>query len=530
MLAALRERTSLERAGSFLALLILIIGYICWRSQWAALPFYWDEAWVYAPAVRAMSAAGPSMFPDAIDPSLSRGHPLLFHFIAAVWARIFGNDAMSLHAFALVISVALLFAVYFIGRSLCNGPTGLVMAATLLAHEGFLAQGGLLLPELMLALWVVLAWFFFLRKQWPGYILFGSLALLTKEAGLVLVLALTTWRTWTLITTKETDRRAQLRELGLTLLPLIPFAGHFAIQYMTFGWVLFPQHIALITPGLKDVAYKSRLIFTAVFEEQGRFFLTLAYCLLPLIYWKRGNPVLRMITAVLYVASIKALWGRWPLPFIPEPLSTLFLLAAIFLLFHSPYDRSLPDKTPGPGSAFVFVVAFWAFCAMNFYTDRYLLMLHPILIIGGGLLLWQMLSAVPRWVFHLVMWAGVLAQAFLIGADDKVGDTRMSHIDAIIVEQNMVGHLERMGLYRSSILTDFMNKAYLTDPRAGYLRSEKIFTLVTTETEQGTDLVIVSNSSSDDISSHGGRVLHREEKGHAWIELRAGSTYPRIDQ
>jgi hypothetical protein len=62
--------------------------------------FFWDEAWGYAPALKSMAQAGPSLLPGSISTDLSRGHPLLFHFLGGVWIKIFGETNLSLHAYA----------------------------------------------------------------------------------------------------------------------------------------------------------------------------------------------------------------------------------------------------------------------------------------------------------------------------------------------------------------------------------------------------------------------------------------------
>ncbi|MBX2972843.1 MAG: glycosyltransferase family 39 protein [Flavobacteriales bacterium] len=520
MPAEAQGRVTLLRDRSFPALLLLIAGYVIWRAQWMDVPFYWDEAWVYAPAVRAMLANGPSLLPDAIDVSLSRGHPLLFHFLAAVWATVFGGSATSLHVFALVVSVALLVSVYLIGRSWSDGLTALAMTALLLGHEGFLAQSGLLLPELMLALWTVLAWHCFLRRRWLAYFLFGSCALLTKEAGIVLILALAAWQVLLVACGEGDERKAHLRVLLISLTPLIPFAAHFTIQYILFGWVFFPEHVALLTPGLRDVAYKSRLIFLAVFEDQGRIVFTFAFSFLPLMFWKAGRPLQRIAAAVLYIAAIKSLWGRWPIPFIPEPLSSLLIMAALFFVFHFLYRRSDPTSPSAPAVAYLFVIAFWSFCALNFYTNRYLLTLHPIIIIGAGCLLWHSMQGLPRWTLSAVMWSCVIAQAWFIAAYDDVGDAHLSYLDAIAVEREMIAHLEQQGLHNAPILTDFTSMIYLTDMGAGYLGQGRPFTQVTTDPDAKATYAVVSNTSRTEIPSDGFTTTHRVSLGKAWIELR----------
>src|SRR5271170_3215814 len=87
--------------------LVLIVFILC-KIPHLHYPYYWDESWPYAVAIRDMYLHGVSLMPTAIDPELSRGHPLFFHAIAAIWMHIFGNSHISMHSFALTISVLFL--------------------------------------------------------------------------------------------------------------------------------------------------------------------------------------------------------------------------------------------------------------------------------------------------------------------------------------------------------------------------------------------------------------------------------------
>ena len=84
---------------------VLLVGFVGTKAAYLSLPYYWDEAWVYAPAIHKMHASGPSLLPDNISTSLSRGHPLMFHFLGSLWLSVFGPSRESSHAFVLVTAV-----------------------------------------------------------------------------------------------------------------------------------------------------------------------------------------------------------------------------------------------------------------------------------------------------------------------------------------------------------------------------------------------------------------------------------------
>ena len=71
-----------------ITVILAIIAFIIYKMPHLSLPYYWDEAWVYGPAVRLMEQTGLSLLPDALPVYYSRGHPLLFHFLGASWIKI----------------------------------------------------------------------------------------------------------------------------------------------------------------------------------------------------------------------------------------------------------------------------------------------------------------------------------------------------------------------------------------------------------------------------------------------------------
>src|SRR6188508_3339693 len=94
--------------------LVVVIVFIYFKLQHLPLPYFWDEAWVYAPAVNHLYQHKLSLLPDAMPVDLSRGHPPLFHFLAACWQKLFGASIPSTPAFAVTVSVALLSVLFYL--------------------------------------------------------------------------------------------------------------------------------------------------------------------------------------------------------------------------------------------------------------------------------------------------------------------------------------------------------------------------------------------------------------------------------
>ena len=66
--------------GDFLknrwVLIVVLVVLVMFKIPHILVPFYWDESWPYVPAIKEMYRNGISLLPGAIDPNLSRGHPL----------------------------------------------------------------------------------------------------------------------------------------------------------------------------------------------------------------------------------------------------------------------------------------------------------------------------------------------------------------------------------------------------------------------------------------------------------------------
>jgi 4-amino-4-deoxy-L-arabinose transferase-like glycosyltransferase len=141
-------------------LILVLIAFIACKIPHLFYPYYWDESSPYAPAIKEMCKQGIGLLPGSLDPALSRGHPLFFHAVAALWMRLFGPSHVAMHSFALLIAVLFLIAIYEVATHLYNQRTAvfaLLLAGTQLT---FFIQASFVLMEIMLALQVFLTLYF----------------------------------------------------------------------------------------------------------------------------------------------------------------------------------------------------------------------------------------------------------------------------------------------------------------------------------------------------------------------------------
>ena len=166
-------------------LLLVLVVFVCFKIPHLHFPFYCDEAWVYAPAVKTMAINGPSLMPGSIPDAYSRGHPLFFHFLCSLWIRCFGFSNIAVHSFPLLLSIVFLTALYECCFRLFGRREAILAILLVSMHVLFFVQSSYVLPEILVALLAFLSLYFYSRDR----VLLTSIALLmlffTKEGGLV---------------------------------------------------------------------------------------------------------------------------------------------------------------------------------------------------------------------------------------------------------------------------------------------------------------------------------------------------------
>ena len=131
----------------FIALLV----FIFYKIPHLYEPLFWDEVGVYGRSVFALIDTEIGFQPKYLEPTMSRGHPMLYVYLTASFTKLFGSNVFAMHLFNLCVSVALLISIFYIGSKLWTKKVGLFAALLLVAQPLFIAQSVLVFPEMMLA-------------------------------------------------------------------------------------------------------------------------------------------------------------------------------------------------------------------------------------------------------------------------------------------------------------------------------------------------------------------------------------------
>lgn len=406
---------------NFLSLFLLLAAFCACKFSWLSHPYFWDEAWSYGHAIHQFAQQRLSISPAALDPELSRGHPLLFYFSAASWLQITDNQLFYGHLFALIVSVLTAGSVWHIARRLSGAWAAGAVLAALLVSQMFFALSTRLYPEMMVALFSMLALWSFFQKQMGLTVLWCGLLLFTKESGVATVAALFAFSLWR----HRGLGRAFWKDAAVLALPVLLVLGWFYWQYMVRGWWLFPEHTGMM---VRDASK----VFSNFFQQ----FWTLVF--------NDGRSVL-LVSALLAVV-----WQRWQrIPIRPELLQFMGLM-------------------------WLFIGAYLAFTAANFQTERYLVVPLVAFVLTAVLWVWEVFAAQPSWRAGLLA-AYMVSQLFLMKFPLRENETSTGYLPMLRTWQAGVQWCEQQQMQQDTLWSYFLMRYYMTDPNLGYLSENKPF-------------------------------------------------------
>lgn len=403
-----------------IGLLVITWAFLLSRLWLLNLPLFWDELGVYGQSVFHLADNQICPTPSCLPPILSRGHPMLYVFLNAVWTEISGLSIPSLRLFNLLISLGLLAFVYRITSRHWNPQAGLMAASILAIQPLFAIQSVMILPEMMLAFFVtgmIGAWF---KRSWVWYILLGLGAVWTKETGIVVPLALMSTRVLQSLFRKETT--GLLADLALISAPLVGFFAFLALQKAQLGWFLFPYHESLIdlTPGA--VVFKLQEFVEFLLLQQGRW------------TW---------MLVLLLVLAMRLLQGKgdWLSDLTNNPRTLTLVIVVLSLLL---------------------------FSSLNAYMNRYLLLCFPLcsILVAAGL---QQIGLKPR----IALWGLLCAIPVLHNSSEFNYDEDESLVNQVNLIQQAVEWIEQRDDL-TSVKVNFPGYYAFQDPRYGYLSGQPI--------------------------------------------------------
>lgn len=195
---------------------LLFLGLLILHYPLLRLPYFWDEAGYYIPAALDFYRHGLLIPHD----TLPTGHtPLLSIYLGAAWSA-FGFSPLVTRSAMILVAAATVFSTYALGRRVASRETGVWAAVLLALMPLFFAQSSLAFLDLTAALFTTLAIISALDDRWRVFALTASLAVLSKETAVVVLLPI-----WAFMAFRRKERRRSAW-LGsaVPLAPLIAWA------------------------------------------------------------------------------------------------------------------------------------------------------------------------------------------------------------------------------------------------------------------------------------------------------------------
>lgn len=481
--------------------LLLILAFIALKTPALIYPYFWDESWSYAPGVRLMFQHGPSLSPSAIDTFYSRGHPLLFYASAASWMLVWGKSAYSLHCFALFLSIALLGTIYFTISQIYSKTAGLLATVLLATQILFFVQSTLLLPEVMLALWAVMALYAYIQsKPWVLFLATSAL-LFTKESGAIIAFIIGLHALWRYITVPSL-RPISLKILGALSGSAATIILFFIVQKQQLGWYFYPLHTQLIQTEWLHFKGTVRFEIEILLLQQNRLWISLiatfgmsAYAV------KTNNKTLLFsiicITGLLYIFIFEIFGYITRKGLMP-------VIAFNILAIHYMYYKSLGEQYLASyrfsALALICVIGYLIFSGYNFFTNRYLMvaLVFLTIVLAGYIHYW--LLQLPRFtplIFGLAFMA-LGWQAYT--ASTAVTDCEMGAFPAMRLQESVVNYCLKNKLQNHQITTpSHMQFVHLTNPYTGFLGKNKPFEKVSQTVNNQTEYYVIDNIEPDTI-------------------------------
>ncbi|MGN6567991.1 MAG: ArnT family glycosyltransferase [Flavipsychrobacter sp.] len=463
--------------------------------------------------------------PNAIDTFYSRGHPLLFYAAAAAWMRVFGSSHISQHAFSLFVSVLLIISVYEVCNRLFNKRVAILAVLILCVQTMFFVQASFVLPEVMVALLVLLTLYFYIRLNHLFAFLSCTALLFTKESGMVLGLMLGMHALFNFFDKKQL-LKVRVKQFLSIFLAGITIIFFFLIQKKLNGWYLYPEHTGMIS------------------FDWGTFFGKVRGCLEVVYFWdNRSTLFLLLLVLSLAVSisyrSIKYAAPVFPgaiiytifentFPAIPEKLLFTFLLAGFLLgcyFFITADERNTAIQRKFIGLSFAFLVLYLCFSSINFMSPRYSIVSLVISIVLTAYYADFLINK-----FYSNLYYGFTSCAVLIGLygithDSGLGDTDTGAFDAMKVQEDAVRYLEKKNTYDDEVTCGaFQDAEHLRQPLTGFLQGSKVFKNVKGNIDSATKYVLIDNIEPASFNGQmkndtAFKMVYRTEQRDAWAEI-----------
>lgn len=454
----------------FLLLPILFLWII--KLPHLGLPFFWDEAWSYFPAIYKMYEIGPGLLPGDLPLWDAKGHPLLFFFISSLWLKITGLNIFMLRLFPMLISTAVLIASWALLKRHVSLYAANICVLFISVQQLFLAQSAMFLPEMLVALLLIITLHAYLSRKFWIFILAGTAMVMTKETSIVFIATFLLAHLLNYLHPDKKSRQYIIESLMITI-PLLSYVLFLILHKREFGTWFFDDHLGYISVTFPEIMRKMRIALSGIFINWGR--------------------------AVIFLASVVAM--------------------GIVIYKNGKYRIS-----PLIFVTLLLMIIFIPFSSINFYTQRYMLsMLVLFLIIASSII--SMASFKNKLANLAIIGILTAIPAYYTFAKKTNADSDLGYVEVVKLHQEMVDFMEDQGWNNEPVSASFNMIFALRNPILGYTHTDQGFKNVRDIKSFRQSKIFVHESTFYDDRSQLDSIksekvlLKRFENKHAWGEI-----------
>jgi len=437
-----------------------------------SLPYFWDEAWSYFPAVFKMYENGPGLMPGALSLWEAKGHPLFFFFLSSSWMRLVGTSVFWVHILPFLISLTTLGALFALVKKHAGIWAANISILLFSVQSLFLAQATFLLPEMLITLLLLFSVHFYLAKKYWLFALSASVMVLTKETSIVFIAGFLLFHLFIYLKPGKESRKYILESLLISI-PILIYALFLVLHKKEFGSFFFQEHTGYIELSLTSVLRKIKMATNIVYNSYGRKFILFAVVVaLGFIFIKK-----------------KKLENK-------NVLALLLLLSLLFIIFS----------------------------AFNFYTQRYMLCILALFITITSILFIQ--ARFKQWYLNLIIVGLVTAAPLYYTLAKKTNsDSDLGYVHVVKLHKEMVKYCEEQNWQDKPISASFNLIFCLRNPHLGYVSSNEGFSQVMNLKKYQEAEIFLNDCTSfgeetqiDSIASFS-RVAKEFEREQAWGKI-----------
>jgi hypothetical protein len=508
-------------------LLVLVIFIIC-KIHHLYYAFYWDECWPYAKGVNEMFKNGVSLLPGAIDGTISRGHPLFFHAAAATWMHIFGTSHVSMHSFALFISILVIISMHEIGLKLFSSNVAMLSVILITTEVMFFVQSSFLLFEILVGLLAFVSIYFYVKRKYFLSTICLTALFLTKESGMVAGLVIGMDALIRLFNRKE-EIRVRLQRFIPVTTALVSIILFFLYQKQISGWYVLPLYTQTLITRWNDYYYvfKYGTIAITFFNSNNyhAFLIVAIMAVFAVIKSRKIKYVIVLITALLVYMLADIKFYHLMTPGVHYFILFIILFtASIVIVSRSVVFPNYEQKH------FILLCGFFVLCFICFSTEAFLIARYMLAAIIPLLFLFAVfidlfLVLSYKWLIYPVVFAMLTLGYLDFKYDAGHEDVHLDAFKALEVQQDIVDYMERSNFYDKYVSAgSFLTIEHLTDPETGFLQGSNHFKKVVREINDSTQLIITDNIESwfnrDKILSNTSfKLVYKIDYGEVWAEI-----------